>query len=231
MHWNGPAMKTSGIDSEMRKVRGIQDFHIDTRRWSDVAYSFLVGQSGTFYEGRGWDWDQFANGDDEIAPYTEKGNKLWRSVCWLGGEGQEPSSEVVRGITELIHFSRVEKNVGLEVHPHLDWQLKPCPGPRLTQLCRTLNNWPIPLGDAVDPVPPPAIPSTEEDDMLTAIRAKGQPDIYLTDGYHRWYVNNGDHFDRSCFIRAIRFDGQDEVGQYRPFEVSPEYVSWLVPMT
>jgi len=96
VHWNGPPMKTDDIDSEMRKVRGIQDFHMNTKRWSDIAYSFLIGQTGTIYEGRGWGWDQFANGDDEVAPFTEKGNKGWRSVCWLGGEGQKPTSAVIR---------------------------------------------------------------------------------------------------------------------------------------
>jgi hypothetical protein len=233
VHYNGPPMETKDQADEIRKVRAIQNFHMDAKGWSDIAYSVMIGQSGTIYEGRGWDWDQFANGDDEVAPFAEHGTKGWRSVCWLGGVGQEPSSAVIRVLTMLIHYSRVEKGMGLEVHPHLDWQPKPCPGPRLTQLCRTLNNWPIPLGPLEPapqpPAPQPGLPSTQEDDMLTAIRAKGHGEIYLTDGWHRWYVANGDDFAQACWIKSIRYDGVDQHNNYVPFEVSAEFVERLVP--
>ena len=36
-------------------VRNIQAFHQGpTRKWADIAYSFLVAPDGTIYEGRGW---------------------------------------------------------------------------------------------------------------------------------------------------------------------------------
>ncbi|XP_072180858.1 uncharacterized protein [Diadema setosum] len=34
-------------------VRGIQDFHMDTRGWWDIGYNFLIGGDGNVYEGRG----------------------------------------------------------------------------------------------------------------------------------------------------------------------------------
>lgn len=33
----------------------IQNFHMDSRNWSDIGYNFLVGGDGNAYEGRGWD--------------------------------------------------------------------------------------------------------------------------------------------------------------------------------
>lgn len=33
----------------------LKDFHMDVREWDDIAYSFLVGEDGLVYEGRGWD--------------------------------------------------------------------------------------------------------------------------------------------------------------------------------
>ncbi|XP_072180849.1 peptidoglycan-recognition protein SC2-like [Diadema setosum] len=36
-------------------MRSIQNFHMDDRGWNDIAYSFLVGEDGRVYEGRGWD--------------------------------------------------------------------------------------------------------------------------------------------------------------------------------
>ncbi|XP_055625002.1 peptidoglycan-recognition protein LE-like [Toxorhynchites rutilus septentrionalis] len=35
-------------------VRNIQCFHIESRRWNDIAYNFLVGNDGNVYEGRSW---------------------------------------------------------------------------------------------------------------------------------------------------------------------------------
>lgn len=35
-------------------VRNIQCFHVESRRWNDIAYNFLIGCDGNVYEGRGW---------------------------------------------------------------------------------------------------------------------------------------------------------------------------------
>ncbi|KAM9113728.1 peptidoglycan-recognition protein SC2-like [Pangshura tecta] len=37
-----------------REVKGIQNYHMDTQRWSDIGYNFLIGEDGRVYEGRGW---------------------------------------------------------------------------------------------------------------------------------------------------------------------------------
>lgn len=37
-------------------VRFAQTFHIESRRWSDIAYNFLVGGDGLAYVGRSWDY-------------------------------------------------------------------------------------------------------------------------------------------------------------------------------
>ncbi|GFO44102.1 hypothetical protein PoB_007060700 [Plakobranchus ocellatus] len=42
-------------DSCAAAVRSFQDFHMDTRGWDDIGYSFLIGGEGTVFEGRGWD--------------------------------------------------------------------------------------------------------------------------------------------------------------------------------
>ncbi|XP_070570776.1 peptidoglycan-recognition protein SC2-like isoform X1 [Ptychodera flava] len=35
-------------------MRGIQNFHMDVRKWWDIGYTFCVGEDGRVYEGRGW---------------------------------------------------------------------------------------------------------------------------------------------------------------------------------
>ncbi|KAL6434563.1 hypothetical protein ACFW04_006140 [Cataglyphis niger] len=37
-------------------VRFAQTFHIESRKWSDIAYNFLVGGDGLAYIGRNWDY-------------------------------------------------------------------------------------------------------------------------------------------------------------------------------
>jgi N-acetylmuramoyl-L-alanine amidase len=35
-------------------MQAIQNFHMDDRGWNDIGYSFLIGEDGRVYEGRGW---------------------------------------------------------------------------------------------------------------------------------------------------------------------------------
>jgi len=37
------------------RVRYIQSFHMDSKKWDDIAYNFLIGEDGMVYDGRGWD--------------------------------------------------------------------------------------------------------------------------------------------------------------------------------
>ena len=46
---------TTGTYAGPQTVRNIQAFHQGpTRKWADIAYSFLVAPDGTIFEGRGW---------------------------------------------------------------------------------------------------------------------------------------------------------------------------------
>lgn len=36
------------------QVRNIQNYHMNTQKWCDIGYNFLVGEDGRVYEGRGW---------------------------------------------------------------------------------------------------------------------------------------------------------------------------------
>ncbi|KAK3594941.1 hypothetical protein CHS0354_009327 [Potamilus streckersoni] len=45
----------SDLESCSKILRSIQYFHMHVRGWADIAYSFLVGEDGNAYEGRGWD--------------------------------------------------------------------------------------------------------------------------------------------------------------------------------
>ncbi|CAF0751633.1 unnamed protein product [Didymodactylos carnosus] len=36
------------------RMKGFQNYHMDTNGWVDIGYNFLVGEDGNIYEGRGW---------------------------------------------------------------------------------------------------------------------------------------------------------------------------------
>ncbi|KAG8448443.1 hypothetical protein GDO86_015511 [Hymenochirus boettgeri] len=36
------------------QVKNVQNYHMKSNGWCDIGYSFLVGEDGNIYEGRGW---------------------------------------------------------------------------------------------------------------------------------------------------------------------------------
>lgn len=152
LHWYGRAVRADSLAAETKVLQRFQRACMADNGYSDLPHSFYVGQSGNVYEGRGWRWDQFANGEREVVPLDENGNMGWYSVCWLGGDNQQPTREVIRSITDLIHYSRTELGVHLKVQPYSDWRASvSAPGARLEQLARTLHNWPIPVAEPPEP--------------------------------------------------------------------------------
>lgn len=37
-------------------VRTIQTYHVESWRWNDIAFNFLIGGDGAVYQARGWDY-------------------------------------------------------------------------------------------------------------------------------------------------------------------------------
>lgn len=63
-------------------VKSIQLFHMNTRGWNDIAYSFLIDRDGTVYEGRGVG----IQGAHTLAPPpdTAAENRESHGICLLG---------------------------------------------------------------------------------------------------------------------------------------------------
>lgn len=100
-------------------VRGVQNFHMDTRNWQDISYSWLVGQSGTIYEGRGWG---IAGG------HTEGWNSRSHAVCWIGNE-EQPTDAALAAINDVC--AEHARRYGGWVKAHRDVNSTSCPGDKL----------------------------------------------------------------------------------------------------
>lgn len=152
IHWNGPPLNipTHGHSladtrtADLAKAAAIHRYH--RTKWSDGAYSFTVGQSGLIFEGRGLEWDQFANGSDQVGEDNGPDSE-WYSILVLIGEGEEPTGEAIAAIAALVEGLRLA-GAGTQVLPHNAFKVKTCPGPHLTALALSLHNKPT--------SPPPA---------------------------------------------------------------------------
>lgn len=92
-------------------MRGIQNFHMDDRGWSDFAYSFGVG-GGQVFEGRGFG---VAGG------HTKGHNSVSHAIVLIGNyELMEPTEEDLAAIAWLIREGRSLGMWGDLTGPHRD---------------------------------------------------------------------------------------------------------------
>lgn len=54
---------------------------MDQRGWDDIGYSFLIGEDGRVYEGRGW---------DRVGAHAPQYNHVSIGVCFLGDFSGDP---------------------------------------------------------------------------------------------------------------------------------------------
>jgi hypothetical protein len=137
-HWNGPPMRLGNKPHAACEgaVRAIQAYH--QRKWSDVAYSWMFCNHGVIFECRGANWNQFANGADDVGEHNG-GDRSWYTAMWLGGIGEEPSADAIQAAEDIVAAVRFV-GAGSRVLPHSDFKHKTCPGPSLTSLARRMDN-------------------------------------------------------------------------------------------
>jgi hypothetical protein len=81
-------------------VRAVQDFHMDSRGWNDIAYSFIINHAGDIYEGRG---AGVAGG------HTAGHNTTSHAVCVLGNFDQaEPTQAALDSVVALARHGHAE---------------------------------------------------------------------------------------------------------------------------
>lgn len=143
VHYGGPAPRIDSHDDCARTLRAWQDFHMDARRWTDIAYSFAFCQHGYIFECRGWGIRTAANA-------TNDANTRFLAAVWLGGEEQEPTLEARSALAQIVLDAR-ERGAGAAVQPHSIFRSTSCPGPALRELAFELHMKPID-----QPIPEPA---------------------------------------------------------------------------
>jgi hypothetical protein len=123
LHWEGPAMGSFAHESCPARIRTVQNFHMDSRGWSDIAYNAVVCPHGAVFEGRWLGLRSAANG-------TNVGNNTHYAVCGLFGEHDPLTAEAKAGFRDAIAFFRAG-GAGGEIKPHQAWTSTACPGPEV----------------------------------------------------------------------------------------------------
>ncbi len=127
IHWGGgtnPGDPNNTLEEQIAYeksiLRGWQRYHIDTRGWTDIAYSYAVGQSGMRYRLRGENRAGATRGDYEGDGIPE--NEEARALVWIGGQGHEPSDAAYRSMDSMVDPS-------MPVILHFEVRQTACPGP------------------------------------------------------------------------------------------------------
>lgn len=182
VHWEGPKMGVFPHTKCAAKVRSIQDFHMDTRDWSDIAYSAVVCPHGDVFAGRGPGVRTGANG-------TNTGNDSAYAVCALVGEGDPITDALLDGITAAVGWLGCTRT-----NAHRDWKPTACPGDVLAGHAHA--------GRFLHTIPQPAPPKgwldmlsdKEQTELLTKVReihgetVTSTPQTKSRKGSMRWLV-------------------------------------------
>lgn len=147
VHWEGPTLGTFDHSECAGRVRSIQRFHLHTRKWSDIAYNWIVCPHGYIFEGRGWGIQSAAQG-------TNVGNARYHAACYLGGVGDPFTGLAKLAYVGLVAEARRRWPQGQEVQPHGYFHATQCPGDVIEAWLAT-NPFDAP---APPPIDPPEVP-------------------------------------------------------------------------
>lgn len=125
IHWEGTGWKFPWDHSTCDdKVRAMQDYHMNVRGWSDIAYNYLACPHNYLFEGRGYR-QSAANG-------YESANKqsLAIQAMWGSAAGVAVPDNLKRALLFGIKYCQSQGSTSV-VKGHRDWKQTDCPGDEL----------------------------------------------------------------------------------------------------
>lgn len=83
-------------NEDLRRIRSIQNYHMDVRGWADIAYHYLVDPDGNILEGRG----AGVKGGATLGQ-----NSVSHAICVMGNyEIQHPEPPLLEALTRLVVY-------------------------------------------------------------------------------------------------------------------------------
>jgi hypothetical protein len=194
-HWEGPGMGEFPHAECAGRVRAIQNFHMDDRGWTDIAYTAVVCPHGYAFEGRWIGIRTAANG-------TNAGNSQAYAVCYLGGVDDPFTDAAKRATRDVLDFLDQVGGAGSGRNCHRDWKNTQCPG---DEIC----GW-VCAGQPI-PATPPTSPPPEDDDMpkpkLVLISDDPNGVVVLLDGRFWSWIRTGEALGLRIWFQQADLDG------------------------
>lgn len=192
VHWPGSAV---GAD-ERAVVRAIERSHRQGQGWAAApGYNFLVGRSGTIYEGCG---------RDVRGIHSPPRNTDGWGVCVMIAVGETPPQAALNATRALYNWLNGVAGRTLSMSWHGQHFATGCPGPNLTQWVR--NGMPT-TGGAPAPAPSPNTPAGTPAFPGRIIR---QPPVMRGDDVRTWQTR----------VRARGWNNVQVDGAYGPISES-----------
>nr|DBA20385.1 TPA: hypothetical protein GDO54_017173 [Pyxicephalus adspersus] len=115
------------------QVRNIQNYHMNTQKWCDIGYNFLIGEDGQVYEGRGW---------TTVGAHARSFNSKSIGISFIGSfTNRAPNSAALNVARQLIACgvprNSIRRNYSLKGHRNVN--PTSCPG---NSLYRVIQGWP-----------------------------------------------------------------------------------------
>jgi len=127
LHWVGARISDDRDPADL--TRSIQNYHMKTKKCSDIAYQELVGLDGTAIRGRGFGIRSAANGSRWL-------NNKFGAICLLMGPGQDPSEAMIKQVRQRIEVWRKRYPRATQIVAHGQLKQTTCPGDAIIELIR-----------------------------------------------------------------------------------------------
>lgn len=112
LHWPGMGNRALfAQDDVAHALRGWQDYHMDDRGWSDIAYQVAVDQAGRAWQLRGLTTRSGANGDEDA-------NLAYGAILLVLGTGQTPTGALINTTRQVIADFRRLYPKATAIKPH-----------------------------------------------------------------------------------------------------------------
>lgn len=120
----------------MSQMRGIQNFHMDSRGWSDIGYSFLIGGDGNLYEGRGFNVQ---------GAHTSGYNSVGYGISFIGDfTSKLPTSGAQNAYFRAVNDCLLPQrkiSTSYQMYGHRQPGTTACPGDTLYPTIQQWPNW------------------------------------------------------------------------------------------
>ncbi|RNA36663.1 peptidoglycan-recognition SC2-like [Brachionus plicatilis] len=119
---HGASAACTTKSSCINMVKSYQNYHMISNGWADIGYSFIVGEDGNVYEGRGW---------SRVGAHAPGYNSNSIGICVIGDfTSRLPNSLALNAVRNLIQcgvsLGKIRSTYSLR--GHRDSSATACPG-------------------------------------------------------------------------------------------------------